>query len=184
LSNARSPARWVVFLRAANVGKHNRFQPSALAKDLAQLDVVNVGAVGTFIVWTNVSETSLRSTLLRKLPIKCEVMICRANEIVDLVLAAPFKDQQFDNDFRAFVTVMAKRPTRLPKLPIYAPDIKNWEVKILEFNRACVLSLWRRRKQNPLYPNQVIEKQFGIATTTRSWNTIQKISELVTKRSD
>jgi len=34
-------------------------------------------------------------------------------------------------------------------------------------------------RENPLYPNQVIEKNFGVATTTRSWNTIEKVAKIL-----
>jgi hypothetical protein len=40
----------VVFLRAVNVGGANRCRPAELAKQLAKFGVVNIGAVGTFLV--------------------------------------------------------------------------------------------------------------------------------------
>jgi hypothetical protein len=40
----------VVFLRAMNVSGANRCRPEELAKQLAKFGVVNVGAVGTFLV--------------------------------------------------------------------------------------------------------------------------------------
>ena len=171
--------RWVVFLRAANVGKHNRFQPSVLAKELGKLGVVNIGAVGTFVVRKNVAEKALRAAILQKLPFKCDVMICPAKEIVDLARNNPFKNEATDNDRRVFLTVLSTPLARSPKLPIYAPDSKNWEVKIVRVVGVCVLSLWRRLKGNALYPNEVIEKRFGGATTTRSWNTVEKIRDIV-----
>ena len=39
----------VVLLRGLNVGGHWSFRPSQLATQLAQLDVVNIGATGTRI---------------------------------------------------------------------------------------------------------------------------------------
>jgi hypothetical protein len=36
----------VVFFRGVNVGGHKAFQPSALARSLKDLEVVNVGAPG------------------------------------------------------------------------------------------------------------------------------------------
>ena len=169
----------VVFLRAANVGKHNRFQPSVLSKELAKFGVVNIGAVGTFVVRETVAEKALRAAILRKLPFKCDVMICPAKEIVDLARDNPLKNEPTGKDRRVFLTVMSATPARLPKLPIYAPDAKNWEVKIVSVTGACVLSLWRRLKENPVYPNAVIEKKFGMATTTRSWNTVQKVCDIL-----
>jgi uncharacterized protein (DUF1697 family) len=76
--------RWVVFLRAVNVGGTNRCQPALIAKQLARFDIVNIGAVGTFVVREAVSESALRAAITRKLPFKCEIMICPAKEIVDL----------------------------------------------------------------------------------------------------
>jgi uncharacterized protein (DUF1697 family) len=171
--------RWVVFLRAVNVGKHNRFQPSVLAKELAKFGLINIGAVGTFVVREEVSEATLRNAILRKLPFRCDVMICPAKDMLDLARAVPLTDEPLGNDLRAFVTVMAKRPRRLPKLPIYAPNIDQWEVKVVRITGLCALSLWRRLKENALYPNQIIEKEFGVATTTRSWNTILKVAKIL-----
>ena len=47
---AFAPMPWVVFLRAVNVGGANRCRPAELAKQLAKFGVVNIGAVGTFLV--------------------------------------------------------------------------------------------------------------------------------------
>jgi hypothetical protein len=66
----------VVFLRAVNVGGANRCQPAVIAKQLAQFGVINIGAVGTFVVRENVSESVLRHAIAKKLPFKCEIMIC------------------------------------------------------------------------------------------------------------
>lgn len=170
--------RWVVFLRAANVGKHNRFKPSELTKSLAKFGVVNIGAVGTFVVREDGSEAAFRAALARKLPFKCEVMICLAKNIVDLARENPFEGEAVE-DTEAYVTVMAKRPASLPKLPIYAPSEENWEVKIVRVVGTVVLSLRRKLKDGRLYPNQVIEKKYGVATTTRNWNTIEKVAKIL-----
>ena len=175
--------RWVVFLRAANVGKHNRFQPSVLAKQLSKFGVINVGAVGTFVIREDVDEKTLRAAIVRKLPFKCDVMICRAKEIVDLVRDNPLKNERTDDNRRIFLTVMSKPPVSSGRQslapPFYAPTKENWEVKIFKIKGMFALSLWRRLKENPLYPNQVIEKISGVTTTTRSWNTIEKVAKIL-----
>jgi len=53
----------VVFLRAVNVGGTNRCQPALIAKQLAKFGVVNIGAVGTFVVREDVSESVLRKKI-------------------------------------------------------------------------------------------------------------------------
>jgi Uncharacterized protein conserved in bacteria len=170
--------RWVVFLRGANVGKHNRFQPAILAKELAKFGVVSIGAVGTFVVREDVSESALRAALAQKLPFKCEVMICSAKAILDLANENPFAGEQTEN-LEAYVTVMLKRPAQVPQLPIYAPVKEKWEIKILRVVGTAVLSLRRRTKDGRFYPNEIVEKKFGVASTTRNWNTIVKVGRIL-----
>src|SRR5436189_6303463 len=81
---------WVVFLRAVNVGRANRCQPAAIAKQLAKFGVVNIGAVGTFVVREAVRESTLRAAFARKLPCKCEIMICPARDIIRPTYKNPF----------------------------------------------------------------------------------------------
>ncbi len=123
--------RWVVFLRAVNVGGANRCQPALIAKQLAKFGVVNIGAVGTFVVREDVSESTLRAAIARKLPFKCEIMICPAKAIVDLVRTDPFANQPSGPDITRFVSVLHKRPQNVPSLPLCLPSDKDWLLKIV-----------------------------------------------------
>ena len=101
----------VVFLRAVNVGRTNRCQPALIAKELAKFGVVNIGAVGTFVVREDVSESVLRAAIARKLPFKCEIMICPARDIIKLASKNPFSRQPSGPNIVRFVSVSA-RPLR------------------------------------------------------------------------
>src|SRR5260370_556517 len=98
----------VVFLRAVNVGGTNRCQPALIAKQLAKFGVINIGAVGTFVVRKNVSESVLRSAIARKLPFRCEIMICPAKAIINLTRKDPFAGQPSGPDITRFVSVLHK----------------------------------------------------------------------------
>ncbi len=87
--------RWVVFLRGVNVGKVNRCQPAAIANQLSRFGVINIGAVGTFVVREDVSESALRAAIAKKLPFKCEIMICPARDIIKLATKDPFAESTF-----------------------------------------------------------------------------------------
>jgi uncharacterized protein (DUF1697 family) len=100
--------RWVVFLRAVNVGGTNRCQPALIAKELEKFGVVNIGAVGTFVVREDVSESALRAAFAKKLPFKCEIMICPARDIIKLTSKDPFSRQPSGPDITHFVSVLAK----------------------------------------------------------------------------
>ncbi len=165
---------WVVFLRAVNVGRTNRCQPAAIAKELAKFGVVNIGAVGTFVVREDVSESVLRAALARKLPFKCEIMICPGKDIVDLARKDPFARQSSDRNITHFVSVLAKRPRRAPSLPLCLPSDEDWLLKILSIQNRFLLGVYRREMKAIGYLGR-IEKLLGVPVTTRNWNTIEKI---------
>jgi Protein of unknown function (DUF1697) len=58
----------VVLLRGVNVGGHRTFHSTELAKQLSDLDVVNIGAAGTFVVREPVTQARLRAELTSRLP--------------------------------------------------------------------------------------------------------------------
>src|SRR5215468_4836249 len=112
----------VVFLRGVNVGGYKTFQPSVLAKQLKDCDVVNIGAAGTFVVRNPISQSNLRSELRRRLPFEAEIIICTGREIIAATALNPFSGQPTGPDIVHFVGVLAKRPRGLPELPLNMPE--------------------------------------------------------------
>ncbi len=186
--------RWVVFLRAVNVGGTNRCQPALIAKQLAKFDIVNIGAVGTFVVREDVSESALRAAIARKLPFKCEIMICPARDIIKLASKDPFSRQPSGPNVVRFVSVLAKRPgirsdlhqtsnlkpqtSQLPPLPLSLPSDDDWLLKIIAIQGRFVLGLYRRQMKAISYLGK-IEKRLGVPVTTRNWNTIEKVAKIL-----
>jgi uncharacterized protein (DUF1697 family) len=175
---------WVVFLRAVNVGGTNRCQPALIAKQLARFDIVNIGAVGTFVVREDVSESALRAAIARKLPFKCEIIICPAKEILDLVRKDPFVRQPARPDITRFVSIAAKALRvgirfDLPQI-FSASPAPTWLVKIIAIQGRFVLGLYRRQMKAISYLGK-IEKRLGVPVTTRNWNTIEKVTEILSQ---
>jgi uncharacterized protein (DUF1697 family) len=195
----------VVFLRAVNVGGTNRCQPALIAKQLAKFDIINIGAVGTFVVGAKVNESILRAAIARKLPFKCEIMICPAREIIKLASKDPFAGQPAGPNITRFVSVAAE-PLRArirsdshqtsnlksakgrirrgePQtfdLPLSLPSDDDWLLKVIAIQGRFVLGLYRREMKAISYLGK-IEKLLGVPVTTRNWNTIQKIVEILNK---
>ncbi len=185
----------VVFLRAVNVGGANRCRPAMIAKQLARFGVINIGAVGTFVVRENVSESVLRQAIAKKLPFKCEIMICPARDINKLTSDDPFKGQAAGPDVTRFVNVLAKpiryvrsnsnqtstikpQTSQLPPLPLSLPSEDNWLLKIIAIQDRFILGLYRREMKAIGYLGK-IEKLFGVRATTRNWNTIEKVVKVL-----
>ena len=175
---------WVVFLRAVNVGGTNRCQPAVIAKQLAKFGVVNIGAVGTFVVREDLSESTLRAAIGKKLPFKCEIMICPARDIIKLASKDPFSRQPSGPNITRFVSVAAK-PVRLPlhlRLPLNLPSDDDWLLKVIAIQDRLVLGLYRRQMKAISYLGK-IEKLLGVALTNRNWTTIQKVVRILSEDS-
>jgi uncharacterized protein (DUF1697 family) len=168
----------VVFLRAVNVGSANRCQPAAIAKQLAKFGVINIGAVGTFVVRKDVSESTLRTAIARKLPFKCEIMICPVKAIVDLARQDPFARQLSGPSITRFVNVLHKPVRKKPPLPVSLPSDDEWLLKIIAIQNRFVLGLYRRQMKAIGYLGK-IEKLLGVPATTRNWNTIEKVVKIL-----
>jgi len=169
----------VVFLRGVNVGGRKSFQPSLLAKELADFEAVNIGAAGTFVIRKAKSVTALRAEIVRRLPVQAEFMICQARDILDLVSREPFEEVASEEKITRYVSVLTKRPRAVPACPIHQPAGDEWQVKVIEVTGRFALSLHRRLERTLVYPNEVVEKRLGIAATTRNWNTICTICDIL-----
>jgi uncharacterized protein (DUF1697 family) len=174
----------VVFLRGINVGGANLCKPAQLAKRLKKFEVVNIGAVGTFVVRENVSESTLRKSIAVQLAkafgVKCEIMICPAKAIVDLVRRDPFARQPSGPTITRFVNVLHKPLRKRPSIPLCLPSDDKWLLKIIAIQDRFVLGLYRREMKAISYLGK-IEQLLGVPATNRNWNTIQKVAEILTQ---
>ena len=170
--------RRVVFLRGVNVGKANRCQPALIASQLSRLGLINIGAAGTFVVRKDVSESALRAAIAKKLPFKCEIMICPGRDIIKLVSQDPFSGQASSGEVTQFVSVLAKSLPLPLNLPHCLPSPEDWLLKIITVEGRFIFGVYRRHMKAIGYLGK-IEKLSGVRATTRSWNTIQKIAQIL-----
>lgn len=168
----------IVFFKAVNVGGHQTFQPGALARELAEFGVVNVGAAGTFVVRKTVGAEKLRGEILRRLPFKPELMICAGRDVLTLMDHETFRDAPIGKDWKRYVSLLLKAPAKTPPLPLEHPAGGKWEVKIVDVTGRFALS-FHRPGPKKAYPNEVVERQLGVAATTRNWNTIAAVARLL-----
>jgi uncharacterized protein (DUF1697 family) len=166
----------VVFLRAVNVGGRT-VRTAELA---GKLGAHNVGAAGTFVL-PGGAESAVRKAIRKALEFDCEVMICSGGDLAALADSASAASARYERDYRTFVTVLSGGPRSAAKLPVSVPDGKDWQVRVVAVEGPFVISDWRRRPGRLIYPNEVVEKVFGVPGTTRGWSTIGSIRKIVEK---
>lgn len=168
----------VVFLRGINVGGHRTFRPSALAKELSDYGVVNVGAAGTFVVRKPGSRAKFRAALLLKLPFAAQVMLCDARDLLRLETQNPFGPRPCPPDVVRFVSILPKAGRLPASLPVSFPSDGEWLVQVLAAKGHFVFGMYRRSMKTITYLGQ-IDKLYGAPATTRNWNTIQAILRIL-----
>ena len=103
-------------------------------------------------------------------------MICPARDVLALARGNWFGDAPAGRDVGRFVSVLQKAPRAKPPLPIEQPAGPKWEVRVVAITGKFVLSV---RRLGQTYSNAIVEKHLGVAATTRNWNTIEAIREVL-----
>ena len=168
----------VVLLRGVNVGGHRTFRPTTLVEQLKHLDVINIGAAGTFVIRRPITQARLRAELTRRLPFDAEIMICQGRDIIRLMSQNHFADQPARPDIVRFVSVLSKRPRSDPRTPMSFPSSGQWLLKIVARENRFVLGMYRRHMKVIGYLG-TLDRLFGVPVTTRNWNTITAIAKVV-----
>ena len=168
----------VVFLKGINVGGHRRFRTTELAKSLQALDVVNIGAAGTFVVRKAVTRDALRAAIAERVPFPIDVMLCDGSDIRRLIADNPFADHTADHEIIPFVSLLASRSKPACAFPFALPGEEDWDLKVLKHDGCFVLGMYRRRMKAIEYLGR-LEKLCGTTMSTRNWNTILKIGSVL-----
>jgi len=168
----------VVFLKGVNVGGHRTFRPSVLARQLAELGVLSVGAAGTFVVRKSISQTRLRQEFMSRLPFETEAMICSASDILKLASADAFDGELSGPDVVRFISVLTRLPRVAPALPLNLPEGEDWLVRIVTIRGRFAFGLYRRAPRTIALLGR-IEKHLGGSVTTRNWNTFSNLFEIL-----
>jgi uncharacterized protein (DUF1697 family) len=168
----------VVLLRGVNVGGHRTFRPTVLCAQLSRLDVVNIGAAGSFVVRARIARAELRAELARRMPFETEIVLCAGAEIARIAARDPFAGQRASPDIVRFVSVLSRAPRRVPATPTTLPPRGRWGLRVLAVDRRFVFGLYRR-EMKAIGHLGALDDLFGVPVTTRSWSTITAIARVL-----
>lgn len=178
---------YVAFLRGINVGGRRVIKMEELARIFTS---AGLRKVRTYIASGNVffeSASENKSALTKKiekalrqaLGYEVTVMLRTLGELENIVKRNPFKQAPRDVEVMQFVVFMADEPKTTIQIPLISTT-ENVEVFEVTDRTAFIIS--RRKKTGQFgYPNNFVEKQFGVAGTTRNWSTVNKILQAAEK---
>jgi hypothetical protein len=169
----------VVLLRAANVGGTNVFRPAELVTALKRLEVVNIGAAGTFVVRSSASAAAIRRAFLAEMPFVPIMAVRPGRDVTALVRSCPFKGVALSKDLRGWLAVMTGRPKHKPTWPLSTPPGASWYLRFDEIRGPFALGLVRRHPDRPINVGKALETALGVPVTVRWWETIAKMAKIL-----
>ena len=172
------PEPQVAFLRGINVGGRV-VTMAALKKAFEKMgcrEVRTVLASGN-VVFTpkegKFSAKDIEAHLAKALGFDVRVMVRSQTELLRLLKSDPFKGVRVSPETRLYVSFLAAKPRRKPKLPYRAAD---FPFTILKATGGEVLSVVElSAKGGTVDAMAILEEQFGKDITTRNWNTLAKL---------
>ena len=179
--------KYVAFLRGINVGGNKLIKMEALAAAFTRAGFRNVK---TYIASGNVI-FSTPATDLEKLVKKIEklllatfghevaVLLFPFAELQAIVNSNPFKRTKRGDVMLFSVLLRAPSMRAMPSL-----ESKTEKFKVVAIQDRAVFIVARRKRTGWFgFPNNWVEKEFGVTASTRNWSTLQKIVAAFSEKS-
>lgn len=176
--------KYVAFLRAINVGGKNLIKMGELKKIFESLGFKNVVA---HIQSGNVmfeSSTGDENILIKKIEDQLHknlsddvlVFIRTFGQLKSIVDDDSFQKLKFKVPTKLYISFLKNELKQIPKLPYLSA---KKDVEIIRIKNREIYCITPEIKGRYGFPNLFIENEFGIKSTTRNWNTITKVTDLV-----
>jgi uncharacterized protein (DUF1697 family) len=103
-------------------------------------------------------------------------IVVEADTLLNLLNAAPFKDEILNKEQRGYVSILQKKTSTDLKLPWISEDKS---LKILRASDQLICSFLDLSITKTPEAMKILEQLFGKQMTTRNWNTIIKICDTI-----
>ncbi len=173
--------RYIALLRGINVGGNKLIKMNSLRGVIERSGFRNVRtfiASGNVIFESKETDTGILAkkierNLLKEFGHDIPVVVVSLTRLTSIAKRNPFKQVDGEKDVMLCAVFFTQSPPRL-KLPLKSIT-DNLQVFAVRDDVAFVVC---RRKKNGWFgfPNNFVEKQFGVPATTRQWSTVQKIA--------
>lgn len=172
----------MAFLRAINVAGHATVRMADLTR---AFEAAGCGGVETYFQSGNVlfdapdgtpcaHDDAIRLALRNDLGLDTTVLFRSPVELEAAVGAAAFGSVADGPDIKLYVSFLHDRPAAPPALPLASP---RDGLEVVGMRRLDVFVVSRRVRGRFGFPNNLVEREFGVAATTRNLNTLRKVLE-------
>lgn len=178
--------RYAGFLRSINVGGKNLIKMDRVRQIFETCGMKNVK---TYIQSGNIffdSNIESENTIIQKIEKELHkelnqdviLVIRTVDEIKTILEKNPFDRLKLPASTKLYVSLHKEKMKSLPKIPLVS---EKQDVEIIKITGREIYSITREINGRFGFPNNFIEAELNIKVTTRNWNTLNKVAELITK---
>ncbi len=176
-----SPTTHVALLRGINLGARNKMSMAdlrALFADLGFEEVTTYVQSGNVVFKTSLAESdviqAVEGQITRRLRLSVTVLVRTKAQLARVLASNPYAGGKRE-PAKLHVTFLADRPSRarVRELEAQAFEPDEFHVVGREVYLHCPNGYGKSKLSNAF-----LEKQLGVAATTRSWKTVTKLGEL------
>ena len=177
--------RYIAFLRGINVGGKNIIKMEKLSATFVSLGFKNVK---TFIQSGNVFFDStangsdsltrkIETGLVKEYQSNIKAMVRTVKEIAAIIKSDPFKKIKRTDAIKLYVCFLDREPITKPRLPLIS---EKEALNIFKLKKKDLFMISGRLKGGRYgFPTIFIEKELGVFSTARNWNTVCKIMDAI-----
>lgn len=172
---------YVAFLRGINVGGHNLVKMNEIRHKLESLGYDNVSsfrASGNILFKSDQDPTviveEIQDELCSLVNDDVKVFLRTSSQIEEIVGSNPFGET--GQEAMLYITFIPEEASIDTKIPLLSPKS---DVEIILVANGVVFSQTSKYKGRFGTPNKFIETEFKVPATTRNWNTIKGVLEMI-----
>lgn len=171
---------YCAFFRGINIGPHKKV-PMARVKELfAEFGATDISTLlnsGNVVFTKNARnehdlEHLIEHMMEREFGFLVPTIVRSRDEVQKMINAKPFAGIEVTKDIRLYATLLQKETPPPIALP-YTSDDTSY--RILAADNAVVYSVLDVSKTGTTEVMNVLEKEWGKEVTTRNWNTVEKV---------
>lgn len=177
--------KFVAFLRGINSGSNPTLKMELLRKifeDMGFNNVKTVLATGNVLFENHQPDAGsiedvIEAGLAKRLGYKNSTVVKSSADIERLIKSNPFRSVEITPQTRLYITFVKDAPPKIDLELPYSDPIKGFT--ILGFDDETVRSVVDLKKGMTPDLMDFLDKKLGKRSTTRNWNTIQKIQSML-----
>lgn len=175
--------KYIAFLRGINVSGQKLIKMEELRKALEAMKLKNVAtyiqsgnAVFESTAAAETLEKKIKAVIMKSFGFDVEVIVRTDKEIAKVIKNDPFAKHKSTDYKKVYVAFLSEKPSKEAESSF---EYKGDDVEAIHLKGKEMYILYSEGMGKAKFTHNLIERKLKVSTTTRNWNTVNKMVEMV-----